>query len=946
GLSGVLDRRAEEIVVDPVYGRRPPLGVPANADLTRFVENAVAEARGEGPAGRVRASLLSEGSEILGGAGPLADLLVSVESRSPADDAVLREEVYSVFRQRLNGRYGYRVGREGSALWVQRGDGREPGVRLWVGGGSPWGVFLRWSRETLERLRDRVAVLRFGREVETTAEARALVLDALRVDRYTNGPLGDFQRVLLFGEGKGRVAGAALPGVLRGEPFRQYIEKLAQRVRGFVGSDDAKSNAAYLDKIRRDGGRPHSLINDALVGLAERGFWGQGAYAFLTVFFVPWVEEWIFRRAVFDSPLIGAALSMVGWADASWLPLFQWFIAVPVFVLAHRALNKESWPDTLSRVLPALLFTAAYVAAPGEEWNTLLHAFWNGAALVFGRGPTMSVVGGSGRSFTTPVLASPYVEYALAIHRVVNPRNREGFTAVYGGAGADVSNAFPALNPTNAYFISLYPRWLTADVLRRKFAAGLDAEERETLEEYRRAKEKFGFSRADWLETQDRVLLALVYELEGLGVQADTVRVGETAGGRPVLTFPWRHPTEAVARPRRLVLVNADVTRPDTYADVLDEPGFAVDAYFQNAGLEIPRSYLAHDESFLARAIAPRAGPRGLFFVTDDVIHSNVHGVLDYEGAFPILRAERRLVPEESRWMREIIQTRQGSLEPDGSGRFNDAVSYGAFKRVRFLPAGTSGRIREGGSWLLAAGALWAALVALPGLLTSVVAVGAAAFALGRKSRGLPGPVMGLGRWGALAAAFAAGLFWSPDVWAAVAGGGDGFNAIWAMAPALALGVGGRGTEPPGGPLYDFKKDRLNWDLFWSTIESAARATEVPVNGHTEAGRPYLVPGDWDGRGCPTELRILLVYDFSSTGAAPLQMPRETVAAFLGRIAQSLSAAGEVSVGESTFVPEGVEARIHLRSKGGREFKTIHLKVRVTGDRPARAYLAENRADA
>ncbi|HMU75751.1 MAG TPA: hypothetical protein PKD69_08280, partial [Elusimicrobiota bacterium] len=427
-----------------------------------------------------------------------------------------------------NGRYGYRVGREGSVLWVQRGDGREPGVRLWVGGGSPWGVFLRWSRETLERLRDRVAVLRFGREVETTAEARALVLDALRVDRYTNGPLGDFQRVLLFGEGKGRVAGAALPGVLRGEPFRQYIEKLAQRVRGFVGSDDAKSNAAYLDKIRRDGGRPHSLINDALVGLAERGFWGQGAYAFLTVFFVPWVEEWIFRRAVFDSPLIGAALSMVGWADASWLPLFQWFIAVPVFVLAHRAFNKESWPDTLSRVLPALLFTAAYVAAPGEEWNTLLHAFWNGAALVFGRGPTMSVVGGSARPFSTPVLASPYVEYALAIHRVVNPRNREGFTAVYGGAGADVSNAFPALNPTNAYFISWYPRWLTADVLRRKFAAGLDAEERETLEEYRRAKEKFGFSRADWLETQDRVLLALVYELEGLGVRAETVRVGET----------------------------------------------------------------------------------------------------------------------------------------------------------------------------------------------------------------------------------------------------------------------------------------------------------------------------------------------------------------------------------------------------------------------------------
>ncbi|HNG45583.1 MAG TPA: hypothetical protein PLO76_07375, partial [Elusimicrobiota bacterium] len=462
GLSGVLDRRAEEIVVDPVYGRRPPLGVPANADLTRFVENAVAEARGEGPAGRVRASLLSEGSEILGGAGPLADLLVSVESRSPADDAVLREEVYSVFRQRLNGRYGYRVGREGSALWVQRGDGREPGVRLWVGGGTPWGVFLRWSRETLERLRDRVAVLRFGREVETTAEARALVLDALRVDRYTNGPLGDFQRVLLFGEGKGRVAGAALPAVLRGESFRQYIEKLTQRVRGFVGSDDAKSNAAYLEKIRRDGGRPHSLINDALVGLAERGFWGQGAYAFLTVFFVPWVEEWIFRRAVFDSPLIGAALSMVGWGDASWLPLFQWFIAVPVFVLAHRALNKESWPDTLSRVLPALLFTAAYVAAPGEEWNTLLHAFWNGAALVFGRGPTMSVVGGSARPFSTPVLAPPYVEYALAIHRVVNPHNREDFTAVYGGAGADVSNAFPALNPTNAYFISLYPRWLTA----------------------------------------------------------------------------------------------------------------------------------------------------------------------------------------------------------------------------------------------------------------------------------------------------------------------------------------------------------------------------------------------------------------------------------------------------------------------------------------------------
>ncbi|MBL0350690.1 MAG: hypothetical protein IPP68_10025 [Elusimicrobia bacterium] len=312
---------------------------------------------------------------------------------------------------------------------------------------------------------------------------------------------------------------------------------------------------------------------------------------------------------------------------------------------------------------------------------------------------------------------------------------------------------------------------------------------------------------------------------------------------------------------------------------------------------------------------------------------------MDHARDFPVARAERRYVPDESRWMGEILKTRHGSEEAtsDGvrPGRLNDAHSYGALKRVRFLP----GNVREGGSALWTAGSLLGALAAAPAALAA-----ATARLAGRSGRGKSTRFPSLG-FGALLAA-AGGLLWSPDLWAAAAGGGDGINSLWAMAPALAAVAGGRGSEPPASPLYDFKKDRFNWERFWAAVEAAARATEVPVNGHSESGTPFLVPGDWDGRGCPVDLRLLLAYDFSSAEAAPQALPREAVAAFLGRVGQSLSVAGESVLGETTFLPDGVEAQIHLRSRGGREYKTVRLKVHVTGERPARAYLAELRPEA
>ncbi|HNI56692.1 MAG TPA: hypothetical protein PKZ00_03845, partial [Elusimicrobiota bacterium] len=128
-------------------------------------------------------------------------------------------------------------------------------------------------------------------------------------------------------------------------------------------------------------GRVQSLFNAALTGLRTRGPNGRKLYLFLTVAVVPWLEELVFRQWVFG--------------DASLLPLFQWFVAVPVFVLAHRILHRESWVETFSRILPAVLFSAAFLAAPGQGYNVLLHALWNAAVLALGRGPLMSVAGGA-----------------------------------------------------------------------------------------------------------------------------------------------------------------------------------------------------------------------------------------------------------------------------------------------------------------------------------------------------------------------------------------------------------------------------------------------------------------------------------------------------------------------------------------------------------------------
>ena len=185
------------------------------------------------------------------------------------------------------------------------------------------------------------------------------------------------------------------------------------------------------------------------------------------------------------------------------------------------------------------------------------------------------------------------------------------------------------------------------------------------------------------------------------------------------------------------------------------------------------------------------------------------------------------------------------------------------------------------------------------------------------------------------------------------------FTAVYAAAPGMELNallhglwnagvlatgrgplmaIPGAGDRPGPAPLFDFKRDRFNLDLFWGAVKGAARGTAVDIEGRRIAGAPFLVPGDWDGRGCPVEMRILLSFDVPP--AAGAWIPRKTVAAFFGRMSQTLVESGGVSFVDTTYLDGGVETLLRLNSQGGRESKSVRLQIFATGEGPARAYAA------
>ncbi|HMX43705.1 MAG TPA: hypothetical protein PKB12_08325, partial [Elusimicrobiota bacterium] len=222
------------------------------------------------------------------------------------------------------------------------------------------------------------------------------------------------------------------------------------------------------------------------------------------------------------------------------------------------------------------------------------------------------------------LLHDAYVRYDLALHALMPPRGIER-RVLYGGAGADVSNVLLSTDGDEVRMLADY-RGLTRALLDGEWSR--DPEELRALTTpYRIFKYEQGWGRYEYLETPAVVARHLWREFVSLGIDPTTVG-RQTVGDDLVLDFVWRHPREASARHRRVVLQNRDLLRDAGKVD------WDFDVYYQRAPMRLPDHYWKPDSYLIA--LSRRLRPGGLF-VTDDVAdHGFLGGRHNRSGTFPL----------------------------------------------------------------------------------------------------------------------------------------------------------------------------------------------------------------------------------------------------------------------------------------------------------------------
>jgi GNAT superfamily N-acetyltransferase len=209
-----------------------------------------------------------------------------------------------------------------------------------------------------------------------------------------------------------------------------------------------------------------------------------------------------------------------------------------------------------------------------------------------------------------------YISDDMAIRAMVNPDSLP-LTAVYGGAGTDISNFLLSTDATEGYFVSHNEDLKVFEA--PEIDAYMSLEDPDGVNDipeadamvYRR-KFSLGFSTAWNIISADERILALALELEAIGASDVKVDLHE---GFPRLSFKWAYYGER-QKEREITFIEADMTDPASYPPLLGkvfERG--VDIYYQRAALRMPKAYL-EENNFIEYIHGHLKG--GGFFVTDD----------------------------------------------------------------------------------------------------------------------------------------------------------------------------------------------------------------------------------------------------------------------------------------------------------------------------------------
>lgn len=375
----------------------------------------------------------------------------------------------------------------------------------------------------------------------------------------------------------------------------------------------------------------------------------------------------------------------------------------------RRAGEDAAYRAMLDRMLgwraPSILSRLTSAGRRITPWLGLLLA----VGMVFTSGQADGDPGFDARPVEAGLLHSIYIRHDMAVCRTLNP-DHESRRAIYGGAGADLSNFLLSTDADEAYFVSDYQGLTAGDLERLAEYRDYDTE-RYSIWKFKRgyaSGDSVSLNRADWpgdrSDDKERLLGALAFELSSLGVDLDSVRVDSDAG-HPRIRFAWNYAGRA-PRDYAVTFIDGDITVLGKITDSGPLPqgcpgklrevvrgGF--DFYYQRAGMGIPTAY--RDSPSFIETLYAGMRPGG-YFATDDYssrITDNAAG-MNYAAHFPLPLREigipgaRKLVSELHRVRRLLVQVslHYDQLYPDGEDYIKE---YGALIRVRQKPTNALG---------------------------------------------------------------------------------------------------------------------------------------------------------------------------------------------------------------------------------------------------------------
>jgi hypothetical protein len=274
------------------------------------------------------------------------------------------------------------------------------------------------------------------------------------------------------------------------------------------------------------------------------------------------------------------------------------------------------------------------------------------------------------RPISSGLLDAVYVLHDMKVRSLVNPLG-QAKTALYKGAGADISNFLLTINAPYADFESYYYGLDDLDLALIRHAPLIGLAD----SEYSLAKFDGGFGLVRYMTDLEETLIALTIELNGMGVDFKTIRTDIDDRGYPRLSFVWANRMRA---PQRYYISFIDLFSGDKpqYRDKYD-------IFYQRAGIDIAEGYVSREgrPSYMYD-VASRLEPEG-FFVTDDftsrpsALQDNAF-VLDYADRFPFLLPE---IPFANEQLYEDAVRRLRTYIEDGSR--DDNYFYGWKVRVR-----------------------------------------------------------------------------------------------------------------------------------------------------------------------------------------------------------------------------------------------------------------------